>query len=543
MTVWTAYEAPGSGYWERRDSRFPVPMSRHLWELFFPAAEAGTCRGFARYGCAVEYFDFARVRGRQYVRAHRVETSEKLIDRVKTAEDVFAKKLWRQDCAAWPALRDAFRRRLLEFARRDPRSMSSAELHKTILMLRTIFTEGVIQHFVQQPASMIPVGDWVRQTSEWTGASVAEVVGVLQCCRLHSGGSLPVIDALAGRIGSSPSAKDILGNQMQSPAVRLERLRRLSPEIAECLDAYIDEYADRIITGFDITDRTLRELPGFTVSVINSRIDSSPGKRPNPNRAPELRDRLPVDKLAQFDEGLTEARAAYGLHDEDVRITYLWPLGLLRRAVLTAADRLVARGALRLSEDVFQTTPAELDQLISGGSCPSAEEISDRAEEWRSWANDDPPATFGDSTRLPDVVLPGTACARVTAAVMFYLAEMEGYQSNASPTPAPILQGSAASEGCYQGRARIVREPADFANVSRGDVLVAGTTSPAYNVILPTVGAIVTDRGGTLCHAAILAREFRIPAVVGAKQATLRIPDGANVLVDGSHGFVAVQDR
>ncbi|HYR41514.1 MAG TPA: PEP-utilizing enzyme [Terriglobia bacterium] len=507
-----------------------------------PAIDQGTRRGFARYGSALEYSDFAVVRGRQYVRAHSSGTAEELVERVKLADQVFANKLWRRDCAAWPSIRDTFRRRLIEFARRDPRTMDSAELRHTISALQKIFTEGVTQHFVQQPASMVPVGDWVRHTCEWTGASVAEVISVLHCCRTHSGGSLPVIDVLADSIRSSPAARDILCDQVQTPAVRLARLRQISPEISRRLDAYIDEYADRIITGFDITDATLRELPAFTISIISWRIDSLPGRGVNPNRVKKLRARVPMDKLDQFDEGLNEARAAYGLHDEDVRITYLWPLGLLRRAVLAGADRLAARGLLRMPEDVFQTTPGELDDLMTGTSSVCAAEISRRVEEWRSWASDDPPAAFGERTPSPDDGLLGTACARVTSAIIFYLAEMEGCPGNAIEPASPILRGSAASEGCYQGRARIVRDPADFANVSRGDVLVARTTSPAYNVILPTVGAIVTDRGGTLCHAAILAREFKIPAVVGAKQATLRIPDGADVLVDGSHGFVAVQE-
>src|SRR5207253_7839778 len=134
---------------------------------------------------------------------------------------------------------------------------------------------------------------------------------------------------------------------------------------------------------------------------ITSRIDSSPSKSVNPNRVQTLRTRVPVDKVTQFDEGLNEARAAYGLHDEDVRITYLWPLGLLRRAVLAAADRLVGRAALRVPEDVFQTTPGELDDLLAGGSSPAAAEISRRAEEWPSWANDDPPPASGDRIQLP----------------------------------------------------------------------------------------------------------------------------------------------
>ena len=251
---------------------------------------------------------------------------------------------------------------------------------------------------------------------------------------------------------------------------------------------------------------------------------------------------VPDARLADFDEGLSEASAAYGLHDEDVRITYLWPLGLLRRAVLAAADRLVARGALRTPEDVFQTTPGELDALMSGASHPCAEEVSNRAEQLRSWANDEPPASFGEKEPLPSDEVLGTACARISSSILFYLGQMEACGTQALlPSWSVIVAGLAASSGCYEGRAIIVRGPTDFGRLSQGDVLVARTTSPAYNVILPTVGAVVTDRGGTLCHAAIIAREFGIPAVVGTNRATAEIPDGARIVVDGDRGFVAVR--
>ena len=65
-------------------------------------------------------------------------------------------------------------------------------------------------------------------------------------------------------------------------------------------------------------------------------------------------------------------------------------------------------------------------------------------------------------------------------------------------------------------------------------------TGPSYNSILPILGALVTDAGGTMCHAAIVAREFSLPAVVGATGATTRIPDGATVEVDPVTGHVHV---
>jgi pyruvate,water dikinase len=71
-------------------------------------------------------------------------------------------------------------------------------------------------------------------------------------------------------------------------------------------------------------------------------------------------------------------------------------------------------------------------------------------------------------------------------------------------------------------------------------VLVTRATSPYFNVVLPMLGAIVTDRGGALSHAAIVAREYGIPGVVGTREATSTIPDGARVRVDGTNGEVTI---
>src|SRR5206468_3511510 len=151
----------------------------------------------------------------------------------------------------------------------------------------------------------------------------------------------------------------------------------VSPRFAERLHAYLEEYGDRIVTGFDITDITLRELPRFTLSMITARLNAPEDNRTRSHACPEaesrIRETVPPQRRADFDDGLAEAKAAYGLHDEDARITYLWPLGLLRRAILQAADRLVATGALRNSDDVFQTAPLELDALMAGASFPASD--------------------------------------------------------------------------------------------------------------------------------------------------------------------------
>jgi phosphoenolpyruvate synthase/pyruvate phosphate dikinase len=83
-------------------------------------------------------------------------------------------------------------------------------------------------------------------------------------------------------------------------------------------------------------------------------------------------------------------------------------------------------------------------------------------------------------------------------------------------------------------------DPEDFDLVRQGDVLVTRSTSPYFNVLLPMLGAIVTDRGGALSHAAIVAREYGIPGVVGTKTGTEVIEDGQRIRVDGGTGEVRV---
>jgi phosphoenolpyruvate synthase/pyruvate phosphate dikinase len=86
----------------------------------------------------------------------------------------------------------------------------------------------------------------------------------------------------------------------------------------------------------------------------------------------------------------------------------------------------------------------------------------------------------------------------------------------------------------------VLRGPEELKRLHQGDVLVTPATSEAFNVVLPLLGALVTDHGGLLSHAAIVSREFGIPGVVGTRDATSIIADGARVRVDGATGEVQV---
>jgi len=135
-------------------------------------------------------------------------------------------------------------------------------------------------------------------------------------------------------------------------------------------------------------------------------------------------------------------------------------------------------------------------------------------------------------------MFPG-AVARITRA---FLTSVSDANFARLPVDGDALgaSGVPGSPGVYEGTARVLHGTHEFERLQSGDVLVAPVTSPAYNTVLPLLGAVVTDKGGALCHAAIVAREFGIPAVVGTVDGTTRIPDGAKVRVDGTAGTVTV---
>jgi pyruvate,water dikinase len=102
------------------------------------------------------------------------------------------------------------------------------------------------------------------------------------------------------------------------------------------------------------------------------------------------------------------------------------------------------------------------------------------------------------------------------------------------------LNGAAASPGIVEGPARVVRSLDELAEVREGEILVCGSTSPAWAPIFNKVKATVTDVGGVMSHAAIVAREYGLPAVVGTGRATSEIRTGQSIRVDGSTGVVTL---
>jgi phosphohistidine swiveling domain-containing protein len=100
------------------------------------------------------------------------------------------------------------------------------------------------------------------------------------------------------------------------------------------------------------------------------------------------------------------------------------------------------------------------------------------------------------------------------------------------------LQGIGASQGTIRGVARVARSVEEAARVEKGAILVCPFTDPGWTVILDRVAGVVTETGGLLSHAAVICREYGIPAVLAVPRATERIRDGQIIVIDGAHGCV-----
>jgi phosphohistidine swiveling domain-containing protein len=227
------------------------------------------------------------------------------------------------------------------------------------------------------------------------------------------------------------------------------------------------------------------------------------------------------------------------LRDERSVYSSIWAMGLMRRAILAGGKRLAAEGRIEEPSHLVDATYEEIVSMLRGREGPSGSELAALSGFRLTHTAADAPEALGDPTPPPPPLeqLP-SAAARATRAIGTAVGLL--FADSESKSEARIVRGLAASPGVYEGTARVLMGPEELERLRKGDVLVAPATSEAFNVVLPLLGALVTDHGGLLAHAAIVSREFGIPGVVGTRDATSIITDGKRVRVDGSSGEVQV---
>ncbi len=231
------------------------------------------------------------------------------------------------------------------------------------------------------------------------------------------------------------------------------------------------------------------------------------------------------DDRRRFAELLARVKPAVVLEESHAYHIDYPGLGATRDALLGFGRRLVAEGRLDRAADVFMLDREELRSALGVPWGARLQELVAAREADRDRARTTMPAPFLGPPPDPDAEVPPM------------VAKFYGVPGSAT-RDGRTLRGTAASAGEATGIARVVSGPADFARIRAGEVLVCPTTTPAWTPLFSSLAALVTDTGGILCHAAVVAREYGLPAVVGADTATSVIADGALVRVNGDSGEV-----
>jgi pyruvate,water dikinase len=532
------FEPPGPGSWELDAVHFPRPVTRY-WAEIHPGALRVGVQDFARfYGLLIDGIDYRYVNGFAY-KATVPVAGDEVPKRFKRAEEVFHGKLWREQLREWDELvKPASIKAHQDLQSVDLDQLSDKALLAYLTRCRDHHAKMISQHMRFTAAATIPTGDFLAQVGDWTGLPPAELLGLLRGVAPVSAGASAELERLIASIRGDPRARSLLASG--EPAGRsLEALRSLGGEAGDAVTAYLDLVGNRLLDGFDISEPRAIELPDALLRAIRAALEGKREASDVEDRIAAVRRQVLDARRAQFDELIGEARLTYRIRDERGVYSDIWASGIMRRAVLAGGGRLAKSGRIFDAAHLVDADFDEMCALLSHQGGPSADELVARAEYRAAHrAKEAPPSLGPPAPPPPDPAGLPPAAARMMRAIGIVMGSLFG--SSQSPHKGQTLRGLAASRGVYQGPARRVSSPTEFDRILRGDVLVTESTTEAFNILLPLLGAIVTDSGGLLSHSAIVAREYGIPGVVGTRDATQRIGDGVEVRVDGDAGEVTV---
>jgi pyruvate,water dikinase len=335
------------------------------------------------------------------------------------------------------------------------------------------------------------------------------------------------LDALAARIRSDPALAELFATG-EAPEL-MSMLADRSPVFLRELHAFLDRYGHReTASPLLATQPTWRHAPEAVVGLLKARAAEPPPPAPTRPAWQVARDELlghPLVRLPPLRQvvprWLAGARRAFRAR-EDSRFYLTLALPMLRASMLELGRRLQSVGVVDEPEAVFHLTRGELE----------------RVPVWP------PPPTHLTELRA---LVERRAAARAALAgtplidPSWYVPPEAGPMAmlpSGETRPGSLLHGMPGSPGVAEGPARIILEATHFDRLRAGDVLIAPYTNPAWTPLFPRAAAVVVDTGGVMSHAAIVAREYGIPAVMATGDGTQRLSDGQPVRVDGTRGLV-----
>ncbi|MGH8980525.1 MAG: PEP-utilizing enzyme [Acidimicrobiales bacterium] len=253
------------------------------------------------------------------------------------------------------------------------------------------------------------------------------------------------------------------------------------------------------------------------------------------------------DEKAAFDQMLGLCRLVFPYVEEHKFYCEHWFTTQFFAKIREFGALLERFGLLEESEDVFQLQHYEIDQALAdamlawaaGGEPVGATYLKPLIAERKAMLE------VLSTWSAPPALGPMPEALNDPAVKMLWgiTAETITGWARASEMADDEVAGFAASGGVVEGRARVLENVNDIGQIQSGEILVCPVTAPSWGPVFGKIKAAVSDIGGIMSHAAIVAREYGMPAVVGTGSATKKIRTGDLVRVDGYEGVVTVLER
>ncbi len=311
----------------------------------------------------------------------------------------------------------------------------------------------------------------------------------------------------------------------------------LTLEFRQALRQYLDIYGWRTHYVHEFLHETWRENPEYCLTVLKGYLYQEFDFDAHWQSVVATRERKVDEALAQIADPTMKATfrlahqnalEAWSIdEDHHFYIDAMLP-ARSRTLLLKIGDLLVHGGVIEVPQDIFFFYLDELLETLDGEKLSNPRDlIATRRRELAAQFDRTPPPQLG-LAHSPEPNLIGT--------------RVFGEGSPGLQGATREVRGFSASPGRHVGPARIIRGPEEFFKIKPGDVLVCRNTAPAWTGLFATVGAVITETGGILSHAATVAREYHLPCIVGTREATRVFHDGDRVVVDGTKGIAVVDD-
>ncbi|WP_157721763.1 PEP-utilizing enzyme [Tumebacillus avium] len=521
-------EDKSQGFWVQDDAHLAYPFTPLFASYFIPAMSEGTRRAFAGMKFPVTQFKAKIENGYFYQwaipfagdpQARAAEHVQWGMERLPKVLELFQSYIEKEFLPFYDRL-DAFR--ASSFTKSEAVEMVQElhafyqrawELHFEIVMPRSVLLTGLSKTYAELAGT------------ENTSVIYDWLVGVMNKS-LETDRGLWKLSQLANE---SPQLRDVLlGTEPTQLVAALSKTEEGCAFLSSVQD-FLEIYGYRATNSHEFVEEIWVENPTPALTVIKRYLETGYDFERELQGMIERRQQAFAAAMETLPDGAVKqmflslydlALESWGLdEDHHFYIDAMLP-AKSRLFLLAVGEQLVKSGVVESPQDVFFFY---LDELINVLREPVAfaELIEQRKDDWEASKSRKPTPTYGQP---PEGDLNPA------------LEEVMG--PSAPQVEATQIKGAAASQGVYTGQVRVVLHPGDFSKIQPGEVLVCKTTTPAWTALFSVVGAIITDAGGILSHAGTVAREYKLPAVLGTRVATTMFRDGQTVTVDGTQGVV-----